>query len=422
MVKAKAKSKSKAKSAKSASGKNASHGSEPSGTANQSDEIAALKKQVDLLSTAKEKSGNSHRAKYIEHPAIEEDLRRSWREWRRSHVEWSTQEYDNTTMVLGMVRCLSQSQKELVYSKLSPPVTSHTVSDILAILETAYGTISILESAQDVKTYRAHTRENASISEFLIKHEVLRQRAVSSGMTKDESDGFGLITAAKLSAEQESKLLADLDLSRSLSAQIDTAVKGQSAEPVFDGDSHAAPTYTEVEKLLQRFVFQSEFSRLSKDKSVGLVGSVGRDIAKKNGKATKATKSKSKIKREKMKKKIAALSAAATPAPPVLPASQASDWLCCACGNHVFGSKTVCGFNSCTQARTAACKVITGKPKGKGGGKGGGKASNGKSGGKGTGNVSGKGLSHTPSATPCRLFSTSGGCKYGDRCKFSHSN
>ena len=387
--------------------KTSSHGSE-AGTseAKKLEELTMqLKAAQDAIAVLS--IGPKPKSKYVDHPEPIEDLRASWRTWSRQHLDWRSQDFDEKTMVLGMIGKLTKTQTELVHSKLDPPLTAHGVEAIYNILKDNFSGVSMLDAQKDFKSYESHQRKNESLNEFLIAHDILRSRAISSGMIPDDEAGFRLLTAANLDSEKTSTILRELDTRNQLLKDMAAASKKVGFH---DDAEEVQPSYQDIREKLMRLSVHNAYidSRNNTKDAVFLSGGGNRNkVRRQGGIQKKATitvvKTKSAKKREKLRAKIATLTTAAAQQQPG-GKKFGFDWICPTCGNSVFDSKSICGFNGC-----AARRPFDGGKKAPQAAKGN------KGGGKGKG--AGKGKTQL-----CRNWQSSGTCRFGGACKFMHDS
>ena len=421
-AKASPKSKAKSKPGKKPKKVGSSHGSEPGvntagsptlTNAQLQEQLAALtvkladaEANVKDLTMPKKKGETSvafdddKRSKYAEHPAQVEDLRANWRMWKRQHLEWRSQNFNQTTMVLGMLKNLSTEQVELIHSVLEPPLAEHGVEAIYAVLEDNYAGVSVLDAQADFAAYSADTRGTQAMAVWLVKRSVLRNRAIASGMEPDTKSGFTLLAAANLTSDQKSNILKEIDLKRVMTIEM---LRANGKDDEADNVPVGAPTYSDISGKLHQLVQHQALD--NQQRSTGKTSALATTVARPIGKVN----SKSRIKREKTKKKLATLSAIAAEAAAVKKFGY--DWTCSKCGNTVWDSKNVCTLGGCGNPRPADGGVRAKS--------GGGKGAKGTK-GKGVAKGGGKGTAARVTKQPCRHFAQNGSCPFGERCHFTH--
>ena len=367
-------------------------------------QIAKLEK-----SNAVDSSTTVGRAKYIAHPDFPANLRAEWRTFVRSHNMWARQEFNQKSMLLGMLEKMPRDVLSMVHAH-NEEVES--VAEVMLILTKFYSGNLLLQQKADIEEYESYTRTSETMAEFLVNLSGKRARALRSGMISDnESGGYKLLAKANVSQAEYDGILANINIKRELLAEIGNV-----------DVSDQLPSYTEIEGALEKIVFSNELhsQRTGKKQNVA-TGGVQKQVKKRKKKAAKPGGKTPKVVAAGTQQNGGGQNNGANP--PRVP-----DWVC-NCGNVVFGSKTVCGMCSTPKPANAPPGVVT-----KGGGKG-------KGAGKGKGGGGGKGApaAAVPTPTPptpatqpgpadaakkkttiCRHFQQYGKCGFGDKCHFKH--
>ena len=366
--------------------------------------IAKLEK-----SNAGDSSTTAGRAKYIAHPDFPANLRAEWRTFVRSHKMWARQEFNQKSMLLGMLEKMPRDVLSMVHAH-NEEVGS--VAEVMTILTKHYAGNLLLQQKGDTEDYENYTRTSETMADFLVILSGKRARALRSGMISDnESGGYKLLAKANVSQAEYDGILANINIKRELLAEIGNV-----------DVSDQLPSYTEIEGALEKIVFSNELhsQRTGKKQNVA-TGGVQKQVKKRKKKAAKPAGKTPKVVAAGTQQNGGGQNNGANP--PRVP-----DWVC-NCGNVVFGSKTVCGMCSTPKPANAPPGVVT---KGGGKGKGAGKGKGGGGGGKAAPAAA------VPTPTPptpatqpgpadaakkksvCRHFQQYGKCGFGEKCHFKH--
>lgn len=232
--------------------------------------IAKLEK-----SNAGDSSTTGGRAKYIAHPDFPANLRAEWRTFVRSHNMWARQEFNQKSMLLGMLEKMPRDVLSMVHAH-NEEVGS--VAEVMTVLTKHYAGNLLLQQKGDIEDYENYTRTSETMADFLVILSGKRARALRSGMISDnESGGYKLLAKANVSQAEYDGILANINIKRELLAEIGGV-----------GVSDQLPSYTEIEGALEKIVFSNELhsQRTGKKQNVA-AGGVQKQVKKRKKKATK---------------------------------------------------------------------------------------------------------------------------------------
>ncbi|MBT3711085.1 MAG: zinc finger CCCH domain-containing protein [Gammaproteobacteria bacterium] len=314
-----------------------------------------------------------------------EELRRTWRLWKRDFEEWSNQQFDDRTKVQSLMSALPSDMKVIVYSRI--PTTIETVDEVYIVLESEFGSDETIQRMVDIQAYQAHKRGKESLRVWLSMEMTLRTRYELATGNSDELNGHAFLLKAGLTLDEQKRILSIWSLE-----QRRTGASG-----------HSQPTVSEMERELREMLTLEDMNQKSSSggDTILLTSEADKGKKKKRFRPKGVTSLKKKL--DKVTALVTAMSDNTTKNRDN--GVRKPDWLCGGCGKRVFGDRTSCFF--CAKERTATDRE-TNEPRKLTGDKGKGK------GGKGKGDPA------ASTKRECHFFAK-GTCRSGDKCKFLHT-
>ena len=133
-------------------------------------------------------------------------------QWLREAGVWHhayRERFSATLLLPVLLKALPSQVKTVVFAML-PEDTDLTPTAVLDVVKEEYCRDFELQSVEDIQKYRECTRDKDSLVSFLKRYKVLRQKAMTAGLTVQQTDGYDLLRAADLLPSQEANILQQI--------------------------------------------------------------------------------------------------------------------------------------------------------------------------------------------------------------------